>query len=221
MNVQRLNEIRSRLLERGGTLVAVSKTFPIQSILEVYHQGQRAFGENRVQELLEKYEKLPRDIEWHMIGHLQTNKVRYIAPFVHMIHSVDSFRLLREIDSQAAKIGRVIHCLLQIHIAAEDTKFGFDEQEVVDMLESPEFTRLQHVKICGVMGMATFTDDTAQVRAEFRHLKSVFTRLKTTFFQEDPAFREISMGMSGDWEPALEEGSTMVRVGSLIFGERT
>lgn len=206
---------------KNVTLVAVSKTHPPERILDLYRRGQRVFGENKVQEMVAKYEMLPKDIEWHLIGHLQTNKVKYIAPFVRMIHSVDSMRLLQEIEKQAQKAGRVIDCLLQFHIAEEETKFGFDEQEARDLLGSPEYRAMTAVRLCGVMGMASFTDDVARVREEFRHLRRIFQHLKTDFFAGAPWFKEISMGMSGDWSVAVEEGSTMVRIGSLIFGERT
>jgi len=215
-----LSQIRSELTLKNARLVAVSKTHPISRILEIYHQGQRIFGENRPQEMLEKQAALPADIEWHFIGHLQTNKVKMIAPFVSLIHSVESFRLLQEIDKQALKNNRVIDCLLQFHIAQEETKFGLDEQEAIELLQSPEFGALKNIRICGVMGMATFTDDQEQVRKEFRSLKTIFVHLKTQFFTQSAHFCEISMGMSGDWQLALEEGSTLVRIGSLIFGER-
>lgn len=211
------NELKSR----NVALVAVSKTHPPERILELYRQGQHIFGENRVQELVEKYEALPKDIEWHLIGHLQTNKVRDIVSFVRLIHSVDSMKLLQEIDKQAKKAGRVIDCLLQFHIAEEETKFGLDEQEARDLLNSPEYRTLTSIRLCGVMGMASFTDDSDRVRAEFRHLRQIFQRLKTDFFAGAPWFREISMGMSGDWSIAVEEGSTMVRIGSLLFGHRS
>lgn len=209
------------LQNRGITLVAVSKTHPVERILELYQRGQRDFGENRVQELLEKAPHLPADIRWHLIGHLQTNKVRYIAPFIHMIHSVDSLRLLAEVEKQAAKIGRIIDCLLQFHIAEEETKFGLSEDEADALLQSQEYRAMRRVRLCGVMGMATFTDNIDQVRAEFRHLRSIFERLRTTYFADASHFREISMGMSSDWEIAVEEGSTIVRIGSLIFGPRS
>ena len=215
-----LSQIQSKLSASSARLVAVSKTHPASRILDLYHQGQRVFGENRPQEMLEKQAALPADIEWHQIGHLQTNKVKTIAPFVALIHSVDSLRLLQEIDKQALKCQRVIDCLLQFHIAEEETKFGLSEAEAVELLQSAEFKALQNVRICGVMGMATFTDHTEQVRSEFRNLKSIFERLKAQFFIQQPHFKEISMGMSGDWELALEEGSTLLRIGSLIFGER-
>jgi len=209
------------LKTRNVTLVAVSKTHPPDRIAELYQQGQRVFGENKVQELAAKYEVLPKDIEWHLIGHLQTNKVKLIAPFVKMIHSVDSLRLLQEIDKQAQKAGRIIDCLLQFHIAEEETKFGLDEQEARNLLESPEYRALTAIRICGVMGMASFTEDVSRVRAEFRHLRHIFQQLKTGYFADAPWFKEISMGMSGDWSLAVEEGSTMVRIGSLLFGERS
>ncbi len=215
-----LNQLRSELSSQNARLVAVSKTHPIARILEIYHQGQRIFGENRPQETLEKQAALPADIEWHFIGHLQTNKVKIIAPFVSLIHSVDSLHLLQEIDKQALKNNRVIDCLFQFHIGQEETKYGLNEQEAVEILQSPEFFRLQNVRLCGVMGMATFTDDTDQVRAEFRQLKHIFDHLKVKFFAQSDRFYEISMGMSGDWRIAIEEGSTLVRIGSLIFGER-
>jgi len=213
-------QLLKALKPRNVTLVAVSKTHPPERVLNLYEQGQRVFGENRVQELAAKAEQLPPDIVWHLIGHLQTNKVRFIAPFVGMIQSVDTLRLLQEIEKQAAKVGRTLDCLLQFHIATEDTKFGLNEQEARDLLESPAYRAMTHVRICGVMGMATFTDDTERVRTEFRHLRGIFERLRETYFRDAPHFREISMGMSSDWEIAVEEGSTMVRIGSLLFGGR-
>ncbi|MEI6410439.1 MAG: YggS family pyridoxal phosphate-dependent enzyme [Bacteroidota bacterium] len=214
-------ELLTKLSAAQVQLIAVSKTYPPARIQEFYDLGQRAFAENRVQEMLDKYAALPKDIEWHLIGHLQTNKVRYIAPFVHLIHSVDSLRLLQEIDIQAAKNDRVIDCLLQFHIAKEDTKFGLDEAEATEILQSDAFKKMAHVRLCGVMGMASFTDDHETVRQEFKQLKSIFNGLKQQFFADQPAFKEISMGMSGDWETAVSEGSTMVRIGSLIFGNRS
>ncbi len=202
------------------TLVAVSKTHPPERILELYQQGQRAFAENRPQEMLDKHSTLPQDVEWHFIGHLQTNKVRLIAPFVHLIHSVDSDKLLQEIDKQAARANRVLDCLLQFHIAQEETKFGFDEPAARTLLASPTYQAMQHVRLCGVMGMATFTDDVEQVRSEFRALRRIFDTLRQDFFPAAAHFKECSMGMSGDWRVAVEEGSTMVRIGSLIFGAR-
>jgi pyridoxal phosphate enzyme (YggS family) len=216
-----LQELLQAVATKNARLIAVSKTHPAERILELYEKnGLRDFGENRPQEMLDKYRALPADITWHMIGHLQTNKVKYIAPFVGMIHSVDSLRLLQEIDKQAQKCGRVIDCLLQFYIAEEESKFGLDEAEAIGLLESPAYAALQNVRLCGVMGMATFTEKHEQVRGEFRRLKQIFEQLKQRYFADQPHFREISMGMSGDWQIALEEGSTMIRVGSLIFGER-
>lgn len=213
-------ELRQEVSARSVTLVAVSKTHAPERILELYRQGQRAFGENRPQEMLDKYATLPRDIAWHFIGHLQTNKVRLLVPFVHLIHSVDSGKLLLEIDKQAGRAGRVVDCLLQFHIAQEEHKFGFDEPTARQLLASPEYQALQHVRLCGVMGMATFTDDTGQIRREFQALRRIFETLRNDFFAGADHFRECSMGMSGDWRIAIEEGSTMVRIGSLLFGER-
>jgi len=213
---QLLNELNARKV----ALVAVSKTQPPERVLELYHQGQRIFGENRAQELVAKSAELPKDIVWHLIGHLQTNKVKLVAPVVGMIQSVDSLRLLEEIERQAAAHHRVIDCLLQFHIASEETKFGLDESEARALLESDAFRRMAHVRICGVMGMATFTNDQEQVRQEFRHLRAIFERLRNQYFPDAPHFREISMGMSSDWPIAAAEGATMVRIGSLIFGER-
>jgi len=201
-------------------LVAVSKTHSPEEIMALYRQGHRDFGENRVQEMLPKREALPKDIRWHLIGHLQTNKVKSIAPFVDMIQSVDSLKLLLEIEKQAQKADRVIPCLLQIHIAQEETKFGLDRKEVFALLEAPELTGLTYVDLRGLMGMATLTEDQDQIRAEFRGLRALLRELKTRFFPEKETFRELSMGMSGDYRIALEEGSTIVRVGSLLFGPR-
>ncbi|MFK7980737.1 MAG: YggS family pyridoxal phosphate-dependent enzyme [Saprospiraceae bacterium] len=215
-----LQKILTELAKTNTTLVAVSKTKPVSAIQTMYDEGQRIFGENRVQELVEKEAVLPKDIEWHQIGHLQTNKVKYIAPFVSLIHAVDSLKLLKEINKQAAKNDRVIDCLLQFHIAEESSKFGFDEAEVTTILESEAFKQFQNIRIIGVMGMATFTNDEVQVKQEFGHLKNIFDTLKSTFFPTDNYFKEISMGMSGDYQLAVEEGSTMVRIGSLLFGSR-
>ncbi len=201
-------------------LIAVSKTKPAELLMEAYNCGQRAFGENKIQELGLKSEELPKDIEWHFIGHLQTNKIKYIAPFVQLIHGVDTFKLLKAINTEAKKINRVIPCLLQFYIAEEETKYGFSLSEVEEMLNSDEFKLLNHVKISGVMGMATYTDDEVRIRKEFASLKTYFDKLKTVYFIESPDFKEISMGMSGDYLIAIEEGSTMVRIGSTIFGER-
>jgi len=202
------------------TLVAVSKTKSEAEILDVYRCEQRHFGENKVQEAVRKYENLPKDICWHFIGHLQTNKVKYIAPFIHLIHGVDRLKLLQEIDRQACKFHRVLDCLLQFHIAREDTKFGFDFEECRAMLNQEDFKALKHVRICGVMGMATFTDDMAQQHREFATLKCIFDNLKADYFKDSEDFKIISMGMSEDYEAAIAEGSTMVRIGSAVFGER-
>lgn len=215
-----LEQILTQLAPTHTKLVAVSKTKPNEAILKLYGKGQRIFGENRVQDLVQKHEALPKDIEWHFIGHLQTNKVKYIAPFVSLIHGVDSLKLLKEIDKQAKRNERVIDCLLQFHIAEEDTKFGLDFGEAETLLRSADFQKMRNVRITGVMGMATFTDDMGQVRRELKSLKSIFEKLKSLFFDEADAFREISMGMSGDYEIAVEEGSTMVRIGTLLFGKR-
>lgn len=201
-------------------LVAVTKTQSPETILEAYNAGHRAFGENKVQELMPKYETLPHDIEWHVVGHLQTNKVKYIAPFVSLIHSVDSLKLLREIDKQGQRHGRTISCLLQIHIAAEETKFGLSPDEAVQLLSGGAIAPLANVRITGLMGMATLTDDTNQIRAEFRSLRSLFDRLRTMTLPGNAVMQELSMGMSSDYPIAIEEGSTLVRVGSAIFGER-
>lgn len=214
-----LEEILSELSETKTRLVAVSKTKPSSAIQDMYDSGQRIFGENRVQELCQKYEVLPKDIEWHLIGHLQRNKVKYIAPFVAMIHAVDSVELLREINKQAAKNERIIDCLLQFKIAEEDSKFGLDEEDILPFLRSGEWKELHNITLKGVMGMATFTDDMEQVRKEFKHLKSIFDQLKNELLNNDQ-FSEISMGMSGDYSIAIEEGSTLVRIGSLLFGKR-
>lgn len=201
-------------------LIAVSKTKSEGAIMEAYNTGHRFFGENRVRELLEKQKKLPSDIEWHFIGHLQTNKVRSLVPYVAMIQSVDSFRLLKVIDSEAGRCGRIADCLLQFHIASEETKFGFAIDEAVQMIESEEFSKMKSHRLCGVMGMATFTSSMELVRREFRSLSEYFNLLKDRYFKDMPWFRELSMGMSGDYIAAIEEGSTMVRIGSVIFGER-
>jgi len=214
-----LEEIRASL-PASTILIAVSKTHPIERIREAYEAGQRDFGENKVQELVEKYEGLPKDIRWHMIGHLQSNKVKYIAPFVHLIHGVDSVNLLKEINKQGIKNERQIACLLQFHIAQEDTKFGLSLEEAKALLAGPEFSLLNHVRICGVMGMATFTENTAQIRKEFQNLHAIYQQLKSSYFSSNAEFKEISMGMSDDYPIAMEEGSTLIRVGSKIFGKR-
>jgi PLP dependent protein len=204
----------------ASKLIAVSKTQPIEKIKQAYDAGQRRFGENKVQELVPKSEALPGDIEWHMIGHLQSNKVKYIAAFVHLIHAVDSPGLLQEINKQALKANRTIPCLLQVHIAQEETKFGFSAEEVLSLASSPALQQLKNVSIWGLMGMATFTDNSNQVRAEFRSLRMLFDKLKASALPAPFRLTELSMGMSGDYKIALEEGSTMIRVGSAIFGER-
>lgn len=214
-----LNYLKSQL-PSTVKLVAVSKTKPVSDILEAYNSGQRMFGENRVQELLNKKDLLPADIEWHLIGHLQTNKVKYIVPFISMIQSVDSIKLLVSINSEAKRINRVIDCLLQIHIASEETKFGFSMCDLAEIMRSEDVSMLRNIKLCGVMGMATFTSDTAQIKKEFAYLRNCSNSLKNNYFSLIPEFTEISMGMSGDYEIAIEEGSTMIRIGSLIFGER-
>lgn len=201
-------------------LVAVSKTKPLKDLKEAYEAGIRDFGENKVQELQSKQPEMPGDVRWHMIGHLQSNKVKYIVPFVHLIHGVDSFKLLREIDKQGKKIDRIIPVLLQMHIAEEETKFGFDQNELNEMLSSPDFLALTHVQIQGLMGMATFTENKDQVRKEFRTLKVLFEELKGRVLPAFVQLKDISMGMSGDYLIAQEEGSTMVRIGSAIFGGR-
>lgn len=201
-------------------LIAVSKTHPAALVQEAYNLGQRVFGENKVQELVGKYEELPKDIEWHLIGHLQKNKVKYIAAFVAMIHSIDSLELLQEVNKQAAKVGRVIPCLLQVHIADEATKFGFDAQELEEIVKSGVLSQLAHVKVVGLMGMATFTDDKAKVAQEFASLKTLFENMKKSSKDGNVSMEELSMGMSGDYEIALEHGSTLIRIGTAIFGNR-
>lgn len=202
------------------TLVAVSKTKPVADLLEAYNAGQRIFGENKIQEMAAKYEEMPKDVEWHMIGHVQTNKVKYMAPFVSLVHGVDSLKLLKEINKQAAKHNRVINCLLQMHIAEEETKFGMDEQELNELLASDDFRQMQNIKVTGLMGMATFTDDEAQIKKEFTHMKTVFDRLRNQPETLNFKLATLSMGMSGDYQLAIDCGSTMVRIGSSIFGQR-
>ena len=210
-----LNSIK-RTLPDYVTLVAVSKTKPKDSIMEAYRNGQHVFGENKIQEMTEKWKALPKDIEWHMIGHVQRNKVKYMSEFVSLIHGVDSLKLLHEINKQAKKYKRIIPCLLQIHIAQEDTKFGLDKAELMALIDSSEFKALGNIKIEGLMGMATYTSDESQIRKEFKILKSIFDDLQRSL----PHISVLSMGMSGDYKIAIEEGSTMVRIGSSIFGER-
>ena len=212
---QNLTKIKSQL-PTHVTLVAVSKTKPLADLMEAYHAGQRVFGENYVQELVEKHEALPKDIQWHFIGHLQSRKVKQLAPFVNLIHGVDSFKLLQEINKQAANNNRIIDCLLQIHIADEETKFGLDEEELNHILTSDDFKNLENIRIVGLMGMATFTDNQIQIEKEFKHLKTIFEKLRTQNFE----LQTLSMGMSGDFSLAISCGSTMVRIGSSIFGSR-
>jgi len=201
-------------------LVCVSKFHPNEAIEEAYANGERIFGESKVQEMCGKHETLPADISWHFIGHLQTNKIKYIVPFVSLIHGVDSYKLLVEINKHAAKIGKTVNCLLQIHIAREETKFGFSEDELIEMLGVGEWKDLKNIQLCGLMGMATYTDNHAQIRSEFQGLKSLFDQAKTSYFALELSFCELSMGMSDDYKIAIEEGSTLVRIGSSIFGTR-
>jgi len=220
MSIQNnLLEIKAAL-PQDVTLVAVSKTWPVDDLMEAYNAGQRIFGENKVQEMAQKWEQMPKDIEWHMIGHLQSNKVKYIAPYVSLIHSVDSLKLLTEINRQGQRYRKVINCLLQVHIAEEDTKFGLDENELHALLASEEFKAMENINITGLMGMATFTDDMQQVKREFMHLKSIFDKLSEQPQTSNFKPKKLSMGMSGDYRLAIECGSTMVRIGSSIFGTR-
>ena len=216
---ENLQVIRKQLPD-GVTLVAVSKTKPDKMILEAYETGHRDFGENKVQDLVAKRERLPEDIRWHMIGHLQSNKVKYLAPFVHLIQGVDSLKLLKVIQKEADKADRILDCLLQVHIAQEETKFGFSWDELAELGQSEAFHQLGSVRIRGVMGMATYTADTGQIREEFRTLNHIFDQLKSRWFSDRSYFDQRSYGMSGDFQIAVEEGSTMVRIGSLIFGPR-
>ena len=202
------------------TLVAVSKTKPDEAILEAYQAGHRDFGENKVQDLAAKQERLPADIRWHMIGHLQSNKVKYLAPFVHLLHGVDSLKLLGVINREAEKTGRVIDCLLQIRIALEETKFGLTEEDLMLLVGSDALREMKHIRIRGLMGMATYTENSKQIREEFNHLKRIFDRLKLAQFKNQDSFDQLSCGMSGDFQLAIEEGSNLVRIGSLIFGPR-
>lgn len=219
MNIEKYYEIKNQLPETVN-LIAVSKTKPMEDIQTLYNEGQRAFGENKAQEMKTKYENLPKDIQWHFIGHLQTNKIKYIAPFVTLIHSIDSLALLQEVNRYAIKNNRVIPCLLQFHIATEETKFGFSLEECEEMLNSPQFKDLQNVQICGVMGMGTFTENADQVRGEFHHLQEIFQHLKQNYFSDNESFKELSMGMTDDYPIAIQEGSTLIRIGSAIFGAR-
>ena len=216
---ENLNIVRATV-PSNVTLIAVSKTKPVSDLQEAYDAGQRIFGENKALEMRDKHQVLPNDIQWHFIGHLQTNKIKYIAPFVTLIHAIDSLSLLEAVNKEAVKNSRVIDCLLQFHIAQEDTKFGLDIEEAKALLESDSFKDLKNINIVGVMGMATFTDDADQVRNEFKNLKNIFDTLKENYFRDKDSFKEISMGMSDDYTIAIEEGATMVRVGSKIFGAR-
>jgi PLP dependent protein len=221
MDIQaNLEAVKKTFVNPSCKLIAVSKTKPLEDLKAAYEAGIRDFGENKVQEIQAKQPEMPTDTRWHMIGHLQSNKIKYIAPFVYLIHGVDSFKLLREIDKQGKKIDRVIPVLLQVHIASEESKFGFDRAELDEMLDSEEFRSLTHVKIEGLMGMATFTDNQGQIRQEFQGLKQLFDELKDRNLPEFIQMNELSMGMSGDYQIAQEEGSTMVRIGSAIFGAR-
>lgn len=215
-----LKQYKSEVESGGVKLIAVSKTQTLEIIQEAYNAGQRIFGENHVQEMVEKEEKLPKDIEWHLIGHLQTNKVKYIAPFVKMIHGVDSLKLLQEINKQALKNKRVIDCLLQVYIADEDTKFGLGYDEVIELLRSDEYQQLKNIRIVGLMGIATNTKNEKQITIEFHELRVFFDGVKASFFPNEDSFKEISTGMSADYRIAIQEGSTMVRIGSSIFGKR-
>ena len=219
MIAERIHALTSQL-PQGVRLVAISKFHPAEAIAEAYAAGQRLFGESRVQELQAKHEALPKDIEWHFIGHLQTNKVKYIVPYVSLIHGIDSFRLLAEVDRQAERVGRTVGCLLQMHIAREETKFGFSFEECRQLLQEGEWRQLHHVRLCGMMGMATNTDNMQQVEEEFRSSATFFHEVKTTWFAADEAFCELSMGMSHDYPQAIAAGSTLIRVGTYIFGER-
>ncbi|AWK05437.1 YggS family pyridoxal phosphate-dependent enzyme [Flavobacterium crocinum] len=219
MSIQsNLNTIKATLPEHV-TLVAVSKTKPVSDLMQAYEAGQRIFGENKIQEMTEKWEQMPKDIQWHMIGHVQSNKVKFMAPYVNLIHGVDSLKLLQEINKQALKNNRTIDCLLQIYIAEEESKFGLDENELNELLTSSEFKDLKNIRILGLMGMATFTEDQNQIKKEFTHLKSIFDSIKE-LKTENCQLNTISMGMSGDYKLAIECGSTMVRIGSNIFGGR-
>lgn len=221
MDIQEnLRKIKSNFHNPDCLLIAVSKMRSLEEILAAYHSGIRDFGENKVQELADKQVQLPSDIRWHMIGHLQRNKIKYIAPFVHLIHGVDSMKLLRSIDKEGRKSGRVLHCLLQVHIAKEDTKFGFDEKELIDLIGGEEIKELKNIKVLGLMGMATNTNDEDIIRGEFAGLKKLMDKINSQPLPLNFDLKELSMGMSGDYQIAQEEGSTMVRIGSAIFGER-
>ena len=215
---QNLLQIKSQI-PNDVTLVAVSKTKPVEDLMEAYHAGQRIFGENKIQEMTEKWQQMPKDIEWHMIGHVQSNKVKYMVPYVKLIHGVDSLKLLKEINRQAVRWRKKINCLLQIHIAEEETKFGLDENELIELLNSDEFKEMSNIKVIGLMGMATFTKNQEQIKKEFNYLKSLFDKYKK-LSTENCQLTTLSMGMSGDYQLAIDCGSTMVRIGSSIFGTR-
>jgi len=216
---QNIQEIRKHIPSHVR-LVCVSKFHPNEAVMEAYEGGERIFGESKVQELCGKQETLPKDISWHFIGHLQTNKIKFIVPFVDLIHGVDSFNLLEEINKQALKASRTVNCLLQIHIAKEETKFGFSPDELIETLAEGKWKKLTGITLCGFMGMATYTENKEQIRTEFHGLKVLFDQVKETYFKEEPSFKELSMGMSEDYQLAIEEGSTLVRIGSSIFGNR-
>ena len=213
-------KIITETLPDGVELVAVSKFHPVEALKEAYDAGQRIFGESRVQEISQKRLLMPDDVQWHFIGHLQTNKVRQLVPYVSLIHSVDSIKLLESINAESARIGKVVDVLLQLHVAQEETKFGFTCEDCVDLVDKGVLDRLPNVRVCGVMGMATNTDDMGKVREEFKSIKNVFDTLKQRYFADKPYFKEISMGMSDDFHIAMEEGSTLVRIGTTIFGSR-
>lgn len=220
MNIrEKIVEIKKQIPE-GVTLVAVSKTKPIEDIMQAYDEGQRVFGENKAQEMKEKQALLPKDIQWHMLGHLQENKVKYIVPFVSLIHSVDSLKILQAINKRAIICERVVDCLLEIDISHEETKFGLSKEELYNLLSSPEYEQMKNIRICGLMGIGSITDDNSKTREEFRGLRALYSEIKDKFFAGKDYFRHVSMGMSGDYDIAIEEGSTIVRIGSKIFGER-
>lgn len=216
---EKIVEIKKQIPE-GVTLVAVSKTKPIEDIMQAYDEGQRVFGENKAQEMKEKQALLPKDIQWHMLGHLQENKVKYIVPFVSLIHSVDSLKILQAINKRAIICERVVDCLLEIDISHEETKFGLSKDELYKLLSSPEYEQMKNIRICGLMGIGSITDDNSKTREEFRGLRALYSEIKDKFFAGKDYFRHVSMGMSGDYDIAIEEGSTIVRIGSKIFGER-
>lgn len=220
MNIrEKIVEIKKQIPE-GVTLVAVSKTKPIEDIMQAYDEGQRVFGENKAQEMKEKQALLPKDIQWHMLGHLQENKVKYIVPFVSLIHSVDSLKILQAINKRAIICERVVDCLLEIDISHEETKFGLSKDELYKLLSSPEYEQMKNIRVCGLMGIGSITDDNSKTREEFRGLRALYSEIKDKFFAGKDYFRHVSMGMSGDYDIAIEEGSTIVRIGSKIFGER-